>query len=189
SDDGVWVPVQGGAVVSLKCTDPIDLFGKPLIFIDVYGWSDDPSTEDFKMLMDIMPNREMKPEHAQNRLAHNSFVRLKGEDDYLRPVSYYGGNYGSCMICPLVRGGETPLGSITSVSAERDQIRMTCHVENGTITLTGADGDFRIFNLSGIICHSGHIAGGSATITDRALPRGIYIARDSSGQTVKFAVK
>lgn len=189
ADDGVWVPVQGGAVVSFKCTEPIDLFGKPLIFIDVYGWSNDPSTEDFKMLMDVMPNRQMRPEDAQNKLAHNSFVRLKGEDDYLRPVSYFGGNYGSCMICPLVRGGETPLGSISGVAADHTDNPMTCRVENGSIILTGADGAFGIFNMSGIMCHSGQIVGGAATIAAPTLPQGIYIARDNSGQTVKFVIK
>lgn len=73
ADDGAWVPVKDGAVINFKCTEPIDLFGKPLIFIDVYGWSNDPKTEDFKMLMDVMPNKQMEPEFASNMLAQ--FIR------------------------------------------------------------------------------------------------------------------
>ncbi len=187
-EDGAWVPVKGGAVLHLECTLPIELFGKPMIFIDVYGWSDDPSTEDFKMLMDVMPNKEMAPEHAQNMLAHNSFVRLKGENDYLRPVSYYGGNYGSCMICPIVRGGETPLGSVTSIVADNVQpLQVT--VTDGAITFTGDDAAIEIANIAGQALLRGNITDGMASFPAETFQSGIYVARTSSGQVAKFAVR
>ncbi len=185
TEDGAWVPVSGGAVAQMKCSSPVDLFGKPFIFIDVYGWSNDPATEDLQMLMDVMPNVQMQPEHAQNLLAHNSFVRLEAEDDYLRPVSYFGGNYGSFMICPVVRGGETPLVSVAVTEADADS-RIGCVVEGGSVRLTGADGGFSVFNLSGSLCISGEISGGSAEFDGSALAPGVYIVSTAAGQSAKF---
>lgn len=184
ADDGAWVPVKDGAVIQVRFSSPIDLYGKQLLFIDVDGWSDDPATEDFHMLMDVMPNKVMAPEHASNRLAHNSFVRLNGENDYLRPVSYFGGNYGSFMICPLVRGGETPIGAVSSIKTTE---RLGYRTEGSSIVLTGNDGRFEVFNISGTLCHTGKISEGKASIPD-LLP-GIYVARNESGQTVKFTIK
>ena len=140
------------------------------------------------MLMDVMPNKTMAPEDAANKLAHNSFVRLNGESDYLRPVSYYGGNYGSFMICPVVRGGETPVGSINSVKAS-DIPELGCRTEGGSVILTGADGTFDVFNIGGTICHSGEITDGNAIIPASTLVPGIYVARNESGQAVKFVIK
>lgn len=188
ADDGVWVPVKNGAVIQFRCTEPIDLYGKPLLFIDVYGWSNDPATEDFKMLMDVMPNQEMAPENASNMLAHNSFVRLKDENEYMRPVSYFGGNYGSFMICPLVRGGETPFGSIRELATD---IVSPLHVTVGLdeIILSGADAPVEIINLTGYVCLKGNITDGSAAFSTMALQKGVYVARSATGQTIKFIVK
>lgn len=188
SEDGAWVPVEGGAVIQLKCSSPIDLYGKQMLFISVDGWSNDPTTEDFCMLMDVMPNKTMEPEDANNLLAHNSFVRLNNENDFLRPVSYYGGNYGSFMICPVVRGGETPSSALAQVSADYEA-KMGCTVDGGVITLTGADGHFEVYNMSGMACVAGEITGGSAEIQASALTPGIYVARNAAGQTVKFVTK
>ena len=140
------------------------------------------------MLMDVMPNKEMAPEHAQNMLAHNSFVRLKGENDYLRPVSYYGGNYGSCMICPIVRGGETPLGSVTSIVADNIQpLQVT--VNDGEITFTGDDAAIEIANIAGQTLLRGNITHGMATFPAQTFQTRINVARTSSGQLAKFAVR
>lgn len=187
-EDGVWVPIEGGAVAQITCFEPIDLFGKPFIFIDVYGWSNDPATEDLQMLMDVMPNVQMQPEHAHNLLAHNSFVRLQGESDYLRPVSYFGGNYGSFMICPIVRGGETPLGAADSVIADKST-SLSCAVEGQTCTLAGTDGLFTVYDIQGRVRLSGRIANGSSTFNTAELGNGIFIVHTESGQVAKFAIK
>ncbi len=188
SDDGVWVPNQGGAVAHLEMSNPIDLYGKQLLFIDVDGWGDDPEEDDLQMLMDVMPNVQMKPEDASNLLAHNSFARLEGESDYLRPVSYYGGNYGSFMICPVVRGGETPYSGVENVAVDASR-KLECTVSAEGVTFEGANGTLTIFNTSGMVCHSARMAEGSLTIPSGTLTAGIYIARDSAGNSVKFAVK
>ncbi len=184
-EDGAWVPIQGGAVAQLRCIEPVDLFGKPFIFIDVYGWSNDPATEDFQMLMDVMPNVQMRPDDAQNLLAHNSFVRLANENDYLRPVSYYGGNYGSFMICPVVRGGETPLGSVAVAEAGRDS-GFSCVVGQGKVTLFGADSSFTVVSAGGAVCLVGEIRDGSAEIDRSRLAPGVYIVSTDSGESAKF---
>ncbi len=186
--DGAWVPVEDGAVMQLKFQNPIDLYGKPFIFISVSGWGDDFSKEDFTILMDVMPNQIMKPEDAQNLLAHNSFARLKGETDYLRPVSFYGGNYGSFMICPLVRGYETPQTSgVSNISAEKEG-KVVCAVSGGIAKLAGADGAFVVYSTSGVMQHIGTINGGQASFDVAGWTHGIYIVRDARGNTVKFKV-
>ena len=189
AEDDAWVPIAGGAVAQMKCSQPIDLFGKPFIFIDVYGWSQDPSTEDLQMLMDVMPNQQMQPEDASNMLAHNSFVRLQGESDYLRPVSYFGGNYGSFMICPIIRGGETPFGASVDIVQSENDLPLDCKVEQGAVTLSGTDGSFSIFNMSGQLCTNGIITGGSCTIPAGCLAAGLYVARNASGQVARFAIR
>jgi len=187
-EDGVYVPVGEGAVVGFKLANPIDLYGKTFLFIDVDGWSNDPETEDFKMLMDVMPNQQMRPEDAGNMLAHNSFARLKGESDYLRPVSYYGGNYGSFMICPVVRGAETPQSALRSVLADNDG-NFTCNVGMGLVTFEGVDGRIDIYNMSGQLCGSCVATAGSAIMNAYDFNPGIYVARSAAGKVVKFVVK
>jgi len=187
-EDGVWVPIEGGAVARMNCSVPIDLFGKPFIFIDVYGWGTDPATEDLQMLMDVMPNVQMKPEHAQNLLAHNSFVRLKNENDYLRPVSYFGGNYGSFMICPVVRGGETPFGAVSTIATD-NATSLTCSMSGDLVTVSGPDGGFTIHDIAGRLRHEGQIHDGAATFPASALGNGVYIIRARSGETAKFIVR
>lgn len=45
-EDGAWALTQEGAVASFAFETPIDLHGKPIVFISVEGFSNDPSTED-----------------------------------------------------------------------------------------------------------------------------------------------
>ena len=66
---------------------------------------------------------------------------------------------------------------------------MGCTVDGGVITLTGADGHFEVYNMSGLACVAGEITGGSAEIQASALTPGIYVARNAAGQTVKFVTK
>lgn len=186
AEDGAWVPIKGGAVVQMKCSEPIDLFGKPFIFIDVYGWSDDPASEDFAMLMDVMPNVQMQPEYAQDMLAHNSFVRLQGEDAYLRPVSYFGGNYGSFMICPMVRGAETPPLSGVGALKVAEGDGLSCRRAGASLLIQGADADFRMVSLSGATVAAGHIANGRAVVDVDALPHGVYVVSTARGESAKI---
>ena len=187
-EDGAYVPIVGGAVMPIRFNEPVDLFGKPFIFISVSGWGTDYTKEDMTILMDVQPNQIMRPQDAQNILAHNSFARLKGETDYLRPVSFYGGNYGSFMICPLVRGYETPQQSGIANVATDTAVSVKCTVSGGTATLTGADGAFTVYSISGAVQYSGTIDGGQASFDTAGWAHGIYIVRDAAGNTAKFKV-
>lgn len=184
-EDGVWVPISGGAVAQMKCTEPIDLFGKPFIFIDVYGWSDEPENEDLAMLMDVMPNKQMEPEYAQDMLAHNSFVRLDGENDYIRPVSYYGGNYGSFMICPVVRGAETPQSGINTMATSTRQ-PLQWRINGGQLQVAGIDGNFTVTNMSGATIANGRIVNGIGTTDAGALGHGVYLLSTDKGASAKI---
>lgn len=188
AEDGAWVLVKDGAVMQIRFVNPVDLYGKPFIFISVSGWGDKPAEEDFAILSDVMPNRTMSPEDAQNLLAHNSFARIKGETDYLRPISYYGGNYGSFMICPLLRGYETPFSGIGNITTTESS-PASCSISAGNATITGADGTFAVYNIGGAAMHSGSIIGGSAEFNVAGWAPGIYVMRDSAGQTAKFVVR
>lgn len=188
TEDGVWVPIQGGAVMPVRFSEPVDLYGKPFIFISVSGWGTDYTQEDLTILMDVMPNQIMKEEDAQNMIAHNSFARLKGETDYLRPVSYYGGNYGSFMICPLVRGYETTQQSGISNVATESATAVKCTVSGDIATLNGEDGTFTVYGISGAVQHIGTADGGEASFNVAGWAHGIYIVRDAKGNTAKFKI-
>ena len=66
---------------------------------------------------------------------------------------------------------------------------MRYRMEGGAVVISGADGRFEVFNIGGMLCHSGEIAGGTAEIPASTLVPGIYVARNAFGQTVKFVVK
>lgn len=187
-EDGAYVPIVGGAVMPIRFNEPVDLYGKPFIFISVSGWGTDYTKEDMTILMDIQPNQIMRPQDAQNILAHNSFARLKGETDYLRPVSYYGGNYGSFMICPLVRGYETTQQSGISNVATESATAVKCTVSGDIATLNGADGTFTVYGISGAVQHIGTADGGEASFNVAGWAHGIYIVRDAKGNTAKFKI-
>ncbi len=191
-EDGAWVPVKGGAVARLDFQQPLDLYGKPFIFIDVDGWGEDPATDDFKMLMDVMPNQQMLPENAQNLLAHNSFARLKGENDYMRPVSFYGGNYGSFMICPVVRGAETPFTPFPSSSVAQLKTAagdMKCMVSGRRAYVTAPDGTLSVVASDGTAVASATVSGGTASIDLGHLPAGLYILSHSGGMSAKVMLR
>lgn len=186
SEDGVWVPVQGGAVARLELTSPIDLYGKPYIFIDVDGFGNDPTTEDFRILMDVMPNISMEMEQWSNLLAHNSFVRMNGESDYLRPVNMFGGGFGSFMICPVIRGGETPyitgVGSIDSDDAQAVTVY-------GRIISVRCDGNAALYSLDGRKCLESTAEDGEAVLDASSLAAGVYIVSNGRAAGKRIILK
>lgn len=179
-----WVPVKGGAVMKLKLSSPIDLYGKQYLFIDVDSFGEDISKEDFRLLMDVQPNISMEIEDYSNLLSHNSFVRFGNEQDYLRPVNIFGGGFGSFMICPVFRSGEYV--GIDGIAA--DEGNFTVEREGSllilgstapcTATLYGMDGR-RVAQLR---------VDGRAEYDASGLPHGIYLLRSSAGKTVKLAL-
>ena len=89
-------------MAEFKLSEPLKISDKPFFLVTIEGFGTDPSKENFRLYIDVKPV-EMDESMAGNLLAHNSYCRLKGEDDYLRPINYYGGQLGeSFMICPVI---------------------------------------------------------------------------------------
>lgn len=94
--------LKKAAVAEFKLSEPLKISDKPFFLVTIEGFGTDPSKENFRLYIDVKPV-EMDEAMAGNLLAHNSYCRLKGEDDYLRPINYYGGQLGeSFMICPVI---------------------------------------------------------------------------------------
>ena len=94
--------LEKAAVVEFKLSEPLKISDKPFFLVTIEGFGTDPSKKRSACYIDVKPV-EMDESMAGNLLAHNSYCRLKGEDDYLRPINYYGGQLGeSFMICPVI---------------------------------------------------------------------------------------
>ncbi|GAD06206.1 hypothetical protein PORCRE_1930 [Porphyromonas crevioricanis JCM 15906] len=183
-EDGAWALTTEGAVASFKFETPLDLNGKPIIFISIEGFSNDPKTEDFCLLMDVK-GKQLDDVQASNRLAHNSFGKLKGEEDYLRPISHYGGGFGSFAICPIVRIAETIDDGVEKV---RPADSFDAHVqEGGALQVFSAQaGSLSIFDLRGAIVATQQIEAGQTLIDLLSLPMGIYLVKGPNGVGIKI---
>ncbi len=181
-EDGAWALTADGAVASFMFDAPLDLNGKPLLFISVEGVSNDPQTEDFAILADLM-GKELDEISVTNRLAHNSFARLATEDDYLRPIHTFGGGNGSLAICPLIRAAETTgIGEIGEGTSAAFSVRL----DDGRIQIkTDMEGRFVLMSSSGKTILAKHLNKGYHTIPANGLPNGIYIVRGPNNTTVK----
>jgi len=182
-EDGAWAITNGGAVASFTFETPIDMYGKTLLFISVEGFSDDPTTEDFCMLEDLI-GKKLTEKEMTNPLCHSSFGRLNGETDYLRPISYYGGGTGSFAICPVMRIGEVT--GIKNVSAEK-AATFSARMANNKLEITSAKADIiSLYNVAGALLKQIKIASGTSTIDMDNCAGGIYILRNAGGQSQKI---
>lgn len=183
-EDGAWAPIIGGAVAHFKFSTPLDLFGKGIFFISVEGFSNDPTTEDFCVLLDQI-GTNLSQADSNNRLAHNSFIRLQGETDYLRPISMFGAGTGSFAICPLIR---IPLAStgLSAVGSNESKDFKASHA-NGILSLTsGQGGNVGIFDTTGKLVKKFNIPAGTTSVTMSDMARGLYIVRGPNGESIKI---
>ena len=74
--------LKKAAVAEFKLSEPLKISDKPFFLVTIEGFGTDPSKENFRLYIDVKPV-EMDEAMAGNLLAHNSYCRLKGEDDYL----------------------------------------------------------------------------------------------------------
>lgn len=182
-EDGAWALTTDGAVASFTFDTPLDLNGKPIVFISVEGFSNDPTTEDFCLLMDLQ-GKYLNEAEASNRLSHNSFARLKGENDYLRPISNYGGGFGSFAICPIVRIGEP---DDTHLNAVPKEDFFEAHLHGDRLKINSSDaGDVVIYNMASEIMAVQQIAQGEQQINVAWLSTGIYLIQGPSGKSIKI---
>ncbi len=180
--DGVWVPTAEGAVASIKFETPVDLYGKTLLFVSVEGFGTDPSTEDFCLLTDIT-GKQLPSEQMANLLAHNSFGRINGETDYLRPISYYGGGTGNFAICPIIRTIVT--SSIKNVSNDIRPAFSAKFSGDNIIIDSESKGQVRVFNMTGVLVASFQVSNGVNTY-ELSVGKGVYMLQGPEGQTAKI---
>lgn len=183
ASDDVWVPVKDGAVMSVTFDTPLDLYGKTILFVTVEGFGSDPQKEDFSILMDVT-GTPLAPENMSNLLAHNSFGRIKTENSYLRPISYYGGGTGSFAICPVIR---TAIESnINGVNADNDS-SFNAVSENGVLHIeTATAGTVRIFDTLGRNISVSEVPQGRSTLR-LDTGKGVLIIQGPNGKTLKIS--
>lgn len=184
-EDGAWSPIYGGAVATLTLDEPLSLYGKTIFFVSVEGFSNDPATEDFCLLTDVM-GKQMDEVTASNLLSHNSFARQKGETDYLRPINSYGGGTGSFAICPIISIPADPAG-INAPSANKNGGFSAHFVDDAVIEVTSADeGSVSVCDASGRTIARGSVVGGNGKITLSSAPCGLYIVSGPGGKSMKI---
>ena len=200
SDDGAYLPSKDYGVYTYNMASPMNCEGYPYLFFAVEGFASEPGetvTEDFVIATDVLPARALSQEDYSNALAHNSFVRIGSENDYIRPVSVFGGSTPADFIagtwktynfwiCPLVRGAETPAGisDVTSGKAER----LSVERDGDNLVVTGAadNGLVRICGLNGVCHASATAANGGVVFNVSALTPGVYVVWSENGATAKF---
>lgn len=181
-NDDVWVPTDESAVMEIKFENPIDLYGKTMLFISVEGFGTDPSANDICLLMDVKgtPLDELS---MSNRLAHNSFGRLEAEKDFLRPISYYGGGTGSFAICPVIR---TKIAS-TSREVSALEPSFSVRLQGEVLQINSVkSGTTRIYDISGHLLASRHIDQGTS-LWSVELEQGFYLVVGPNGQVVRIS--
>lgn len=184
-EDGAWAPIYDGAVAQFKFDQPLSIYGKNPFFVTVEGFSNDPSTEDFCMLVDII-GRNMDEETSSNMLAHNSFARLKGEDKYLRPINSYGGGTGSFAICPILRTPDQGTG-IKAIHLNSDDRMHARFIDDSTIMIESEqDGQAIVTDANGKLFGRVQIINGKATVNIPARGHNLYIVSGPKGSIAKI---
>lgn len=184
-EDGAWAPIEGGAVAQFKFDEPLSMYGKTTFFVSIEGFSNDPSNEDFVMLMDVM-GKTMDEVTASNLLSHNSFVRQNGESDYLRPVNAYGGGTGTFAICPLISFPGS-LSRVDAVKAKEGQSFLAHFVSNSVIeVVSSAQGPVVIYNASGQKLAQGVVSNGRTVVDVPHAGHGIYVVKGPGNQSAKI---
>lgn len=184
-EDGAWAPIEGGAVAQFKFDEPLSMYGKTTFFVSVEGFSNDPTTEDFVMLMDVM-GKPMDEVTSANMLSHNSFARLKGENDYLRPISSYGGGTGTFAICPLISFPGS-LSGVQGVKTSKENSFYAHFVSNTGIEVKSSeDGNVAVYNAAGQMLSQGVISNGRAIVNVSNVGHGIYLVKGPKAKTAKI---
>ena len=183
-EDGAWALTYDGAVANIKFDVPIDLYGKPYFFVSIEGFSQDPDTEDFCLLTDLKGSKLSEVDYY-NLLAHNSFGRYENEYDYLRPISNYGGETGSFLICPVISSGikEVDIDAVDAIKLPS----FNAGVHNGNIIIMSAEAcQVAVYDIAGKLAMTTQANEGETVINAQALREGIYIIRASNGNAVKI---
>ena len=185
-ENGAWALTYDGAVANIQFENPIDLYGKPYFFISIDGFSLDPANDDLCLLSDMKGVKHDEVQQA-NALAHNSFGRLNGENEYLRPISSYGGGNGSLMICPVVRSYHTP-SAVESVSVAVNKLK--AYVSGNNLVVESKEDDVvTLYDMTGKAVKQEAVKSGLNTIDASEVASGLYVVKGNSGNAVKVVKK
>lgn len=169
--------LKKAAVAEFKLTTPLTISDKPFFFVTISGFSEDPNTEDFRMLIDIKPT-EMDEASAGNLLAHNSFCYFdsgtESTSGYKWPINYFGGPIGaSFMICPVI---DTKTGGASGI-ADTELKPSKAAYNQGVLTMSCADADeATVYNVAGNIIYRTSLNGAEQT-AQLQLSEGVYLVR------------
>ena len=184
-EDGAWAPIEGGAVAHFQFDEPLSMYGKTTFFVSVEGFGNDPDTEDFAILMDVL-GKNMDEVTASNLLSHNSFARLKGESDYLRPISSYGGSTGTFAICPLI-SFPGALSAIDNASVSSKNTFKAHFADASNIEVTSSeDGAVAVYDAAGQKLAQGKIVGGRAIVEVANAGHGLYVVKGPQQKVAKI---
>ena len=163
------LPVKDAAVAEFVFEKPLQIWDKPMFFVTVEGFSDDPSTEDFCMLTEVM-GQTIPTEQMSNIFAHNSFVNYMNSG-YTLPINYFGAAPGaSFMICPVIDNQDGDSG-VTENTIESSKTSVS--VSNGCVTVKNPEAtSFNVVNIAGTTVASKSSNDG---IAEFSLTKGIYI--------------
>lgn len=178
--------LKKAAVAEFKLSEPLKISDKPFFLVTIEGFGTDPSKENFRLYIDVKPV-EMDESMAGNLLAHNSYCRLKGEDDYLRPINYYGGQLGeSFMICPVIDTHTEEGVGIQGVEALQPA---HAQYKDGVLSLSSEGAEQAVvYNVGGEKVVNAALDGGQADVRAH-LAKGIYLVRFMKGGKVSGAAK
>ena len=145
--------VKNAAVGEFRFEKPLQIWDKPLFFVTVEGFGNDPAENDIVMLTEVMG--QTIPEDQMNMLlAHNSLVNYGGYG-YTLPINYFGAMPGaSFMICPIIDNQD---GNAVGIEQEAAQAKSQVQVETSGLNLevtTPQAADVRIFAANGMAVDS-----------------------------------
>ena len=152
----------------------------------IEGFGHDPSKQTFRLLIDIK-GVEMDEATAGNLLAHNSYCRIEGNDEYLQPINYFGAMPGeSFLICPVLTTHTEEGDGVQAVEALRPA---QARYADGVLSLSSEGAERAVvYNVAGAHVVETDLNGGQADVQVR-LNKGIYLVRFLKGGKVSGAAK
>lgn len=167
-------PVKNAAIGEFRFEEPLQIFDKPLFFVTVTGFGEDPSKADIRMLTE-MDGQDIPQGQATDLLVHNSFVNYSGMG-YTLPINYFGTPLGaSFMICPIVdnRDGDATGISSTLVS-ENSGTKVS--VQGLILSVDNNEGvDVAVVDLCGAVVAKAGMSDGHASVSVPG--RGVYLVK------------
>ena len=178
--------LKKAAVAEFNLTTPLKISDKPFFFVTIEGFGHDPSKQTFRLLIDIK-GVEMDEATAGNLLAHNSYCRIEGNDEYLQPINYFGAMPGeSFLICPVLTTHTEEGDGVQAVEALRPA---QARYADGVLSLSSEGAERAVvYNVAGAHVVETDLNGGQADVQVR-LNKGIYLVRFLKGGKVSGAAK